>query len=136
MAPALIGMTHAIFLSVWMMPWLKPNFKPGLMPKWGPFPNDLVPLQFGSDKLCVLSWNGRGICVHNITNRHRMGCKVKQLATGRSILALQEVHGAEAEIQTQMEHWLPGWTIFVSAYRNRDGSVAPGTGGMVLAFCP
>mgnify|MGYP000686098511 CR=1 FL=1 len=42
----------------------------------------------------------------------------------------------DAEIQTQLEHWLPGWTIFVSAAQNRDGSEAPGTGGMVLAFCP
>ncbi len=42
----------------------------------------------------------------NIPNRHKMGCKVNALAEGRIILALHQVHGAEAEIQTQMEHWL------------------------------
>ena len=88
------------------------------------------------DCLQILSWNGQAILHSDSHKRSLKKAEVTRLASKAQVLCLQEVHGAQSEIEACLKDWLRGWFIFASAFTDRDGFCKPDTGGCVIAIHP
>ena len=98
-------------------------------------PPCLSPFFLGVEGLKVVSWNGRGICHNDPVAWATASTVLQNIGRQAHVLCLQEVHGHEKEVVSQLGLWLPGWKFWASMVRRYDGSANYGAGGVVIGFC-
>ena len=100
-------MTRELWKPILVASWLKEG---------GRLPNYPIscPLDAIGSELRILSWNGRGICMHDPAKRRTQGLKVQCYSKGCHVLCIQEVHGFASEMLHTFTRWLPGWKFVVS----------------------
>ena len=76
-------------------------------------------------------------CQHRGSARRRKIQFLIEAASSRQTLALQEVHGDDAEMQTCLGRCLPSWRNFVShCLQPGSGLPNPGCGGVAISASP
>ena len=98
-------------------------------------PPSLSPFFLGVEGLKVVSWNGRGICHSDPAARASAGIVLQNIGRQAHVLCLQEVHGHEKEVVSQLGLWLPGWKFWASMVRRIDGTANFRAGGVVIGVC-